>query len=101
MDQAGARRLREETDAFFKRIRTMNGKVIVPFGDKQGVGIPFYCVHSIGGVVADLYELANQMGPGQQFYGIGSPMMYLTKEYGSWSVQDRAKYYVEELIKLQ
>jgi thioesterase domain-containing protein len=100
-DHAGARKLREETDALFKRIRTMNGKVIVPLGDQQGVGIPFYCVHSIGGVVADLNELANQMGSGQQFYGIGSPMMYLTKEYGSWSVEDRAKYYVEELIKLQ
>jgi thioesterase domain-containing protein len=79
----------------------MNRKVIVPLGDKQGDGVPFYCVHSLAGVVAEFNELADQMGPGPQFYGIGSPLMHLTKENGAWSVEDRAKYYIEELIKLQ
>jgi thioesterase domain-containing protein len=99
-DNSPEEKLREETGAFFKRVRSMNRKVIMPLGGKQGGGVPFYCVHSLAGVVAELNELAEQMDPGQQFYGIGSPLMHLTKEYGSWSVEDRAKYYVEELIKL-
>jgi thioesterase domain-containing protein len=98
---ARARNLQAETAALFERVISMKGGVIVPLGGKHPGGLPFYCVHPVAGVVAELHPLANQIGPGVQFYGIGVPLKRLTEEHGKLTVEERAQYYVNELVKFQ
>jgi thioesterase domain-containing protein len=96
-----ARNLKAETAALLQRAISMTGGVIVPLGGKHPGGLPFYCVHPVAGVVAELHSLANQIGPGVQFYGIGVPLKRLTEEHGKLSVEERAQYYIKEIIEFQ
>jgi thioesterase domain-containing protein len=79
----------------------MKGGVIVPLGGRHPDGLRFYCVHPVAGVVAELHPLASQIGPGVQFYGIGVPLKHLTEEHGKLSIEERAQYYIEEIVKFQ
>jgi pimeloyl-ACP methyl ester carboxylesterase len=74
-------------------------KVIVPFNE-QGNGVPFYCVHSVGGEVASFRHLARILGPDQRFYGIQAPPEMANADFAS-SIESMARYYTEALMAFQ
>jgi thioesterase domain-containing protein len=65
-----------------------------------GRGLPFYCVHSIGGDVTKFYRLAQALGSEQPFYGIQVPKDKMTAAFAS-SIEGIARHYVETLIAFQ
>jgi len=81
------------------RLVTKRGKAIVPLGG-SGDGLPFYCVHSIGGEVTSLRRLAQVLGADRHVYGIQVPRDKLGGEFGA-SVHAIAECYADLLTAFQ
>ena len=54
------------------RLVSKRAASIVVLND-NGIGLPFYCVHSIAGDIDGYHDLARLLGPDQRFYGIQIP----------------------------
>lgn len=63
-------------------------------------GIPFYCVHSIGGEVGSFRDLARLLGNELPIYGIQAPKKSLNGAFAA-SVEHISRCYVEELTLFQ
>jgi acyl carrier protein len=69
---------------------------IQPNGTKQ----PFFCVPGIGGNVTDFYELAQQLGKDQPFYGLQAVGLDgKSKPYTN--IEDMATHYLKEIQTVQ
>ncbi|MEH2372336.1 non-ribosomal peptide synthetase [Nostoc sp.] len=60
----------------------------------------FFCVHPIFGVVFPYYELANQLGKNQPFYGL-QPIGLDGKSCPLTNIEDMATHYIEALRRVQ
>jgi thioesterase domain-containing protein len=61
---------------------------------------PFYCVHSAGGAVLELYPLASHLSPDQPFFGLQDPGI----DGGSiveLTVEEMASRYIQEMRSVQ
>ncbi|HJU18776.1 MAG TPA: thioesterase domain-containing protein [Stellaceae bacterium] len=72
---------------------------IVPLNAARA-GIPFYCVHSIGGETTSFRDLAQRLGGAFPLYGIQAPQERLSKEFAA-SIERLSAHYVEELTLFQ
>lgn len=72
---------------------------ILPLND-EGIGLPFYCVHSITGVATEFHFLTAMLGPRQTFYGIQTPMVKRNADFPR-SIEAVSRYYVNRLIEFQ
>jgi thioesterase domain-containing protein len=59
-----------------------------------------FCVHSSTGGVAEFVELAQHLGPGQQFFGLQSRGL-VDDEPPLTTVDDMAKVYLDEVVRVQ
>jgi amino acid adenylation domain-containing protein len=66
----------------------------------SGSNPPFFCVHPIFGVVFPYYELAQQLGKNQPFYGL-QPMGLDGESSPLTRIEDMATYYIEALRTVQ
>jgi len=62
----------------------------------NGSGIPFFCVHHLGGQALTYESLAKALGPNQPFYAFQSPLVSQL-DPGETSVEELASVYVKEL----
>lgn len=71
---------------------------IVPIRE-SGAGIPFYCVHGVGGTIVEYYHLAQYMHPDHPFFGIQAAGV----DGGSFldRVEQIAARYISELRRVQ
>lgn len=71
---------------------------IVPIRESGG-GIPFYCVHGVGGTVVEYYHLAHYLHPDHPFFGIQAAGI----DGGSFldRVEQIAARYISELRRVQ
>jgi thioesterase domain-containing protein len=72
---------------------------ILPLND-SGVGVPFYCVHSITGAATEFRFLAEMLGPSQTFYGIQTPTGKRNADFPR-SIEAVSRCYVDRLIEFQ
>jgi thioesterase domain-containing protein len=93
-------RMRQLADlAFGREIMRKVVDVIVPLND-SGVGLPFYCVHSITGAATDFRFMAEMLGPLQNFYGIQVPTLKRNASFPA-SVEAISRHHVDRLIAFQ
>jgi acyl-CoA synthetase (AMP-forming)/AMP-acid ligase II/thioesterase domain-containing protein len=65
----------------------------------HGTRPPFFCVHSVGGEVCTLMDLARHFGPEQPFYGIQA--VHRKGDTGPLRIESMAAQYVAEIRTLQ
>jgi thioesterase domain-containing protein len=87
-----------EAASLWRLVRT-GATAIVPLNE-SGEGLPFYCVHPLGGDVTSYRELARLLGPGQRVYGIQAPMGKPTADFLG-SLHAVAAHYVDVLAAFQ
>ncbi|HVE81893.1 MAG TPA: thioesterase domain-containing protein, partial [Myxococcales bacterium] len=66
----------------------------------RGSGLPFFCVHPVGGSVACYVELARSLGPDHPFLGLQSPGLDGTP-YPFTSLEEIAADYLEAIRRRQ
>jgi len=68
---------------------------------RGGVHTPaVFCVHSSSGGVAEFVELARNLGPGRQFFGLQSRGL-VDDEAPLTTVEDMAQAYLDEVVRVQ
>jgi thioesterase domain-containing protein len=87
------------TSSLWRLVRTGTSITIVPLNE-SGEGLPFYCVHSLGGDATSYSKLAQLLGPGQRVYGIQVPGEKLNADFAS-SLHTVAAHYVDVLDTFQ
>jgi thioesterase domain-containing protein len=85
--------------AFGREVMRKVVDVILPLND-GGVGLPFYCVHSITGSATDFRFMAEMLGPSQTFYGIQVPTAKRNADFAT-SIEAISRYYVDRLTAFQ
>ena len=68
--------------------------------NNDGAAPGFYCVHALGGEVANFRHLAEKMKGVRKFYGIQTPPEMMTPEFAS-SIEAMAAHYVKDLLAFQ
>jgi thioesterase domain-containing protein len=83
------------------RLIARDADAIVPLNARRE-GLPFYCVHSIGGDVTSFQSLARLLGneASISLYGIQAPKQHLSGAFAA-SIAHISEYYVKELISFQ
>src|SRR5262249_1832473 len=66
----------------------------------QGSKPPFFCVHPIGGNVLCYYELAQELGPDQPFYGLQSQGLDGLQPPEA-DIESMAAHYIQEIKTVQ
>jgi len=66
----------------------------------KGEGLPFFCVHPLGGNALCYQELSNHLGLEQPFYGIQSRGL-LENQVPHTRIEDMAAYYIEDIRRVQ
>ena len=76
-----------------------SASVLVPIQSK-GEGLPFFCVHPLGGNALCYQDLSNHLGLEQPFYGIQSRGL-LENQVPHARIEDMAAYYIEDIRRVQ
>jgi amino acid adenylation domain-containing protein len=80
-------------------LKQSSSRILVSI-QSEGSGIPFFCVHPIGGNVLCYAELANALGRERPFYGLQSPVPKPGTD--SWmNIEQLAALYNKEIRQLQ
>ena len=95
-----ARTVRQLAEVIRKAKQPANGEQktwssLVPI-QTNGSGIPFFCVHHLGGQALTYEPLAKALGPDQPFYAFQSPLVSRA-EIRETSIEELASIYVKDL----
>lgn len=87
------------TTASIWRLISKKNEIILRLNEGDA-GLPFYCVHPLGGDVASYSQFVSALGPHQQIYGIQATKSVLHSNLTN-SIELLAEHYVEALRSFQ
>ncbi|NEU84151.1 non-ribosomal peptide synthetase [Nostoc sp. UIC 10630] len=85
--------------ALSSKADSLSWSPLVPI-QPAGSSPPFFCIHPIFGVVFPYYELAQNLGKNQPFYGL-QPIGLDGKSFPLTRIEDMATHYIEALRTVQ